>query len=190
LLQTWSLLVSTAGVMVIGHVVPLAVELGIAQAAAVLAMGALSLANGLGRPIYGSLTDRLGHATTMFAGALLMGLAILSTIPLTHGWGTAGLVGAMLFVGSSYGSMVPLNTATVMHLFGTEHYGTNLGLSTFQIALSGILGPQLAAILRESTGTYNLALAITGLLALGACAVALLFGLTLRRAAGLAAGRS
>jgi len=181
LLSLWSLLVSTAGVMVIGHMVPLAVELGISSSAAVLALGALSLANGLGRLFYGTLSDRLGRAPTMFLGALLMGLAILLAIPVTRGFDLPGLVAAALLVGSSYGGMVPLLQATVMHLFGTKHYGTNLGLGSAQIALSGLLGPQMAGFLRSSTGSYGLPFAVTGLLALGACLVAVLFGVALQR---------
>jgi len=183
----WSLLVSTAGVMVFGHVVPLAVELGVSEAAAVLGMGVLSLANGLGRLVYGALSDRLGLAPTMFVGAVLMGMAILLTIPLTQIWGQPALVAACVLIGSSYGGMVPLATASVLQIFGTRHYGTNLGLSSSQIAASAILGPQMAGVLRSSTGAYNLPFVITGLLAVGACAVAVLLGWKLRAASAVAA---
>ncbi len=179
LLALWCLLVSTAGVTVFGHVVPLAVESGIAQAAAVVALGVLSLANGLGRLAYGALSDRLGLAPTMFVGALLMGAAILLTLPLTRALGQPGLVAVSLFIGSSYGGMVPLATASVLQIFGARHYGTNLGLSSFQIALSALLGPQVAGFLQSATGAYDLPLVLTGVLALGACLVAVLFGLKL-----------
>jgi OFA family oxalate/formate antiporter-like MFS transporter len=180
LVFAWSLLVSTAGVMVFGHVVPLGVELGVAQAAAVLAMGVLSLANGLGRLVYGVLSDRLGLAPSMFGGALLMGAAILLAIPLTRSLGPAGLIAAGILIGSSYGGMVPLVTTSMLQLFGGKHFGTNLGIGSAQIAISAILGPQMAGFLRSSTGAYNLPFAITGMLALGACALAVILGLRLR----------
>lgn len=185
LLFTWSLLVSTAGVMVFGHVVPLGVELGVAQAAAVLAMGVLSLANGLGRLVYGALSDRLGLAPTMFVAALLMGAATLLAIPLTKAWGHAGLIAVGILIGSSYGGMVPLVTTSVLQVFGGRHFGTNLGVGSAQIAISAILGPQMAGFLRSSTGAYNLPFATTGLLALGACAIAVVLGLKLRAAAAV-----
>jgi OFA family oxalate/formate antiporter-like MFS transporter len=180
LLILWSLFVSTAGVMVIGHIVPLAVELGVAQAAAVVSMGVLSLANGLGRPVYGALSDRLGLAPAMFLGALLMGAATLLTIPLTRSAGYPGLIAVTILIGSSYGGMVPLSTASVLQIFGTRHYGTNLGFISSQVAVSAILGPQMAGFLRSSTGTYNLPFLITGVLALGACGIATLLELNLR----------
>ena len=185
LLFAWSLLVSTAGIMVFGHVVPLGAESGVAQAAAVVAMGVLSLANGLGRPVYGTMSDRLGLAPTLFVGALLMGAAILLAIPLTERFGYPGLIGVSVLIGSSYGGMVPLSTSAALQLFGPKHFGTNLGIISSQIAISALLGPQMAGFLRSSTGTYNLSFAITGMLALGACVIAVLLGVKLRSTAAI-----
>jgi OFA family oxalate/formate antiporter-like MFS transporter len=189
LLVTWSLLVSTAGVMMIGHLAPLAVEMGISATAAVLAVGALSLANGLGRLFYGALSDRIGRPWTMFLGALFMGCAILLAIPLTRTSGLPALAGVAILVGSSYGGMVPLLQATIMQLFGTRYFGTNLALGTVQVGVSGVLGPQLAGVLRSTAGSYTLPFTVVGVLTLGACLVAVLFGLGLRRMPGIVAGK-
>jgi OFA family oxalate/formate antiporter-like MFS transporter len=150
-------------------------------------MGMLSLANGLGRFLYGTLSDRLGRAPTMFLSALLMGLAILATIPLTKALGFAGLSLAVLVVGSSYGGGIPQTTAMIMQFFGPRHFGVNLGIASSQIAVGGLLGPQMAAFLRTSTGAYGVPLTITGVLALVACLVALGFGRHLRQGAEAAA---
>jgi OFA family oxalate/formate antiporter-like MFS transporter len=90
-----------------------------------------------------------------------------------------------ILIGSSYGGMVPLATTSVLQIFGGRHFGTNLGISSSQIAISAILGPQMAGFLRSSTGAYNLPFATTGLLALGACAIAVVLGLKLRAAAAV-----
>jgi OFA family oxalate/formate antiporter-like MFS transporter len=183
LLELWLFLISAAGFMMMGHIVPMAVELGIGQTTAVLAMGTLSLANGLGRPTYGALSDRFGRTGTMFLCALLMSLAIFFAIPLTQKLGYPGLIVAVVLIGSSYGGIVPQSQALIMQLFGTRHFGTNLGISTIQMMVSGILGPQLAGLLRTSTGSYDTAFAIIGVLTLGACLATVLFSLNLRRLA-------
>jgi OFA family oxalate/formate antiporter-like MFS transporter len=181
LMEGWFLLITAAGVMMIGHVVPMAVELGIAPGTAVMLMGVLSLANGTGRFFYGSASDRLGRAPAMLLGALLMTLAIWLAIPTTRAWGTPGLIAAALLIGSSYGAGVPLATATTIQLFGARHFGANLGITSSQLAIAGLLGPQMAGLLRTSTGSYDAAFAITGALALLACLMAALFALQLRR---------
>jgi OFA family oxalate/formate antiporter-like MFS transporter len=181
-MELWFLLISTAGVMVIGHAVPMAVELGIAPGTAVLIMGTLSLANGVGRLLYGSLSDRLGRVAAMLLGASLMSLALWSAIPLTRSLGTPGLFLAMVLAGSSYGAAVPLATAVILQLFGARNFGTHLGIASCQIAIAGLLGPQMAGLLRTNTGSYEAAFALTGVLALAACTMALWFGYRLRRA--------
>jgi OFA family oxalate/formate antiporter-like MFS transporter len=147
-------------------------------------MGLLSAANGTGRLLYGSGSDWLGRAPAMFLGAFLMCLAIWLTIPATRAFGAPGLALAVLLIGSSYGAGVPLATALTSQLFGTRRFGTNMGITSSQIALGGLLGPQMAGFLRTSTGSYESAFVITGALALAACALAVAFGLRLRRARG------
>lgn len=181
LIELWFLLISTAGVMMIGHIVPMAVDAGVTPANAVLAMGTLSLANGVGRLMYGTLSDRLGRAPTMFIGALFMSIAVFAALPLTKTMGHIGLILAVVFIGSSYGGGIPQASAMIMQLFGTKHFGTNYGISSSQIAVGGLLGPQMAAFLHTSTGAYDIPFTITGVLALLGCVLAALFGLQLRK---------
>jgi len=67
------LFILTGGLISFGHIVPFAVEKGVAEDLAALGMGILSVANGIGRLVFGALWDRLGRKKTMALDALMMG---------------------------------------------------------------------------------------------------------------------
>ncbi|MCG8158986.1 MFS transporter [Brenneria goodwinii] len=172
----WIVSCQAGGLMVIGHIVPFAQEVGIVAAAAALAMGIFSAANSLGRPLIGMVFDRCGHRFSMFITPLFMmvGLAIL-------GWGTPlfgfpALVAGAVIVAICFGGIFAINVPLILKFFGARHYAANLGLQGFTVFLGGFFGPQIAGMVKAQTGEYTYSFVIGIVLVL----IGLIFGLLVK----------
>ncbi len=151
----WIVACQAGGLMVIGHIVPFAQEAEISPAMAALAMGIFSAANSLGRPVAGTVLDRFGRRTSMFLTPLTMaiGLAVLGWA--TKPFGFPGLVVGAVIVAISYGGIFAQNVPLILKFFGPRHYAANLGLQGFTVFLGGFFGPQIAGMVKASTGGYT-----------------------------------
>ena len=80
----WMLTIQIGGLMIIGHIVPYALECGLTAAQAGLGMGVYAIANGVGRLFFGYVHDRFGRAWGMGLDAVFMGcgLVLLAALPL------------------------------------------------------------------------------------------------------------
>jgi len=109
--------------------------------------------NGIGRPIFGWLTDKLSPRNT----AALSFILILAASALLYLWGASSPV--LYFIAFSvlylnlggWLAIAPTATAT---FFGTKHYGKNYGLVFTSYGVGAILGMLLSGMIRDSTGAY------------------------------------
>ncbi len=170
-------MMSTGGLMVISQFGAFSRDFGVTSVT-VFGMAALPLAlnidritNGLTRPFFGWVSDRIGRENTM-AIAFLMEAAAVTLMVLSRD-------NAMLFVLLSgvvffgWGEIFSLFPSTLTDTFGAEHATTNYGLLYIAQGVGSILGGPLAALLREQTGSWLPVFAIvialdalTGILAL------------------------
>jgi OFA family oxalate/formate antiporter-like MFS transporter len=151
---------------------------GAAGDAATVVVAALALGNGIGRPISGFISDRIGRQGAMllvFLGqSLVVGvLGFVSTLPL--------LVAAVFFIGFNYGSNLTLFPATTFDFFGTRNGGVNYGFVFTAWGVGGIFGSQLAALILDLSrtaanpyGSYSLAYTIASALCLAAAGLTFL----------------
>lgn len=172
ILFAWLVLLSSAGLMVIGHVAPSILELGASPATAALAVGVVSVSNGLGRVLFGLGFDRVGMKKTLWlinscllAAGVLLSLAVrVSSISIL-------LVGCA-FMGISYGGS-PVSTSAVVHkLFGHQNFSGNFSVAVTNLLFAALIGPTMAANLQGSTGSYQTSFYVligVGILALGLC---------------------
>lgn len=172
ILFAWLVLLSSAGLMVIGHVAPSILELGASPATAALAVGVVSVSNGLGRVLFGLGFDRVGMKKTLWlinscllAAGVLLSLAVrVSNISIL-------LVGCA-FMGISYGGS-PVSTSAVVHkLFGHQNFSGNFSVAVTNLLFAALIGPTMAANLQGSTGSYQTSFYVligVGILALGLC---------------------
>jgi len=151
-------LMSTSGLMVISQMASFAKDFGVASAT-VFGTAALPLAltidrvtNGLTRPFFGWVSDRLGRENTMalaFGGeALAMAL-----------WFTTRdnavlfvLLSGVVFFG--WGEIFSLFPSTLTDTFGEKHGTTNYGFLYMAQGVGSIFGGPLAALLHEATGNW------------------------------------
>lgn len=158
---------TSAGIALISQSAPLAQELTRADAfAAAGLVGAISLANVVGRFFWAWLSDFIGRRS-VFLALFLIQAAVFLALP----WANAFVVFAalaclvLLCYGGGFGTM-PAFTADY---FGAKHVGSIYGLMLSADSCGAILGPLLIASIHEMTGSYTPALfAIAGLMALSA----------------------
>lgn len=85
----WMLTIQIGGLMIIGHIVPYALECGLTAAQAGLGMGVYAIANGVGRLFFGYVHDRFGRAWGMGLDAVFMGCGLVllggAAVPVRHG---------------------------------------------------------------------------------------------------------
>ena len=171
----WDLFLCSAGLMIIGHIVPMAVENGVDKAAAIIAMSILSVSNGLGRFLYGYLWDAIGRRKTMVLAAIGMVIGLLGLLYLTTWVGYAGFILAVIITGSSYGGLVPINNTFLATSFGPKNAGVNVGLGSLPLVAAVFIGPYLGAHIKMASG-YDLAIILGGAVAVISFIVAFFIG--------------
>ena len=142
-----------AGLMAIGIASPFGQE--VAKLSASLSAAAVSVFavfNGVGRPLFGWLTDRL---TPRKAGALSFGL-ILGAALLLYLWGTHV---AIYFLGFcllwlNLGAWLAIAPAATASFFGMRHYGENYGIVFTAYGAGALLGNTFSGVIRDLTGSY------------------------------------
>ncbi len=168
----WGLWVTFAlgtfsGLTAIGMSAAFGIEVvGISAGAAAAAVAGFGVFNGVGRPLFGWLTDHLGArraALIAFAliavGSMLALLAPIGGVPLY----LAGFAVLWLLLGG-WLAIAPTATAAC---FGPEHYPANYGIMYTAYGVGALSGGVVSGLLTEMTGTL-----VTTYWAIGASAVA------------------
>ena len=135
------------------HLVPYALDHGVAPASAVLLLGAVGIGSTAGRFFLGGLADRIGRERAlecMFAG---MAGAMTLWAGATGFWGLA--VFAFLY-GAAYGGFVAVLPALVMDYFGGRQVSGIIGVLYTSVAFGTLLGPSLAGFAFDLRHSYAL----------------------------------
>lgn len=119
-----------------------------ASATAGTAMAVYAILNGLGRIIWGMVSDYIGRRTSIILMTLLQGIIMLAFFYLG---GTAwGLIIAAAIIGFNFGGNFALFPAITADFFGNKTVGRNYGLVFFAYGIAGILGPQIAGFFKDA----------------------------------------
>ncbi len=119
-----------------------------------------SLANGLGRIIWGLISDKLGRKTSIIIMTLTQGLIVIA---FTYMAGNEMLLylGATL-IGFNFGGNFALFPTITADTFGGKNVGMNYPFVFLAYGLGGLLGPILGGRLGD-TGNFPLAFTISGI---------------------------
>ncbi len=170
-------MMSTGGLMVISQFAAFTQDFGVAKVT-VLGMAALPLAltvdritNGLTRPFFGWVSDRIGRENTMGLAFLLEAAAIFLMLTFRGDALAVVVLSGLVFFG--WGEIFSLFPSTLTDTFGTRHATTNYGLLYIAQGVGSVLGGPAAAWLHQATGSWMPVFALiiamdalTGLLAL------------------------
>jgi OFA family oxalate/formate antiporter-like MFS transporter len=122
-----------------------------------------SLANGLGRILWGMMSDKLGRKTSVIIMTATQGVIV---ILFTYMAGTPWLLflGATL-IGFNFGGNFALFPTLTADTFGTKNVGQNYPFVFLAYGLGGILGPVLGGMLGDM-GNFPMAFTVSGIMVL------------------------
>ncbi len=112
------------------------------------AMAVYAILNGLGRIIWGTVSDKIGRKISIFLMCLFQGIIMLFLFKL--GATAAGLIIAAAIIGFNFGGNFALFPAATADFFGNKSVGRNYGLVFFAYGIAGIVGPQIAGIFKDA----------------------------------------
>jgi len=143
----------TCGIAVISIASPLSQEIaGLTPVAAAAMVGAMGLFNGLGRIGWASFSDIIGRPMTYTAFFVIQIIAFYLLPKTTNALMFQGLVFLIL---TCYGGGFASIPAYIGDVFGTKNLSAIHGNILTAWAAAGLVGPQLAAYIRATTGSYE-----------------------------------
>jgi MFS transporter, OFA family, oxalate/formate antiporter len=174
-------MMATSGLMVVSNVGPFAHEYKVAGVL-VLGMAALPLSltlsrltNGLTRPFFGWVSDRIGRESTMALAFSLECVAILILFAFIDRPALFVVLTGLVFFG--WGEIFSLFPSTLTDTFGAKFAATNYGFLYIAQGVGSILGGPAAAYLHQQTGSWTAVFIVVAVLD----AVTALLAITLLR---------
>src|SRR6266487_468677 len=174
-------MMSTAGLMVTSQMAAFTRDFGMANAIVFglpllpLALSLDRITNGLTRPFFGWLSDRIGRENTMVIAFALEGTAMtLWLFTTSHPALFVLMSGVVLF---GWGEIFSLFPSTLTDTYGTRYATTNYGFLYMAQGVGSVLGGPVAALLHDAYGSW---MPVFGIIIAMNFATALLAGLALK----------
>lgn len=154
------------------HLAPFAQDQGLSREQGVWLVGLIGIGSMLGRFLLGGVADRVGRgpafAAAMFGSGLMLAYWAFAS-------GFIALAVFALGFGLCYGGFVALAPAVTVDLFGARAASAVIGALYTSVAFSTLLGPTLAGVAFDHSGSYIVPIAICALTCfIGAGMVALM----------------
>ncbi len=169
--QMWVLivsfiLISSAGLAGVSKIVRYSDSFKFAAAAATAAAGGITIANGLGRVVLGSLSERIGRENAMIWSYILTGIFLFLTIVAGAQHSELMFVLTAVLAIFFWGPLFSLFPAIIGDYFGEIAAGSNYGI-LYAIAKGsgGIYGGVLSAVLITQHG-FPFAMGVAGAMAI------------------------
>jgi MFS transporter, OFA family, oxalate/formate antiporter len=180
LMYAMFVMVGTGGLMTTAQLAPVAKDFAIDNVPVTIlgmTMPALSFAlsiglvlNGLSRPFFGWVSDRIGREHTMFIAFLLEGVGIYALFLSASSPTLFVLLSGLVFF--TWGEIFALFPATCTDLFGKKLAATNYGMLYTAKGTAALLVP-LANVLMMATGSWTAVFAVASVLNIAAAILAL-----------------
>lgn len=143
-----------AGLMAIGIASPFGIEVAKLNATiAAFSISLFSVFNGIGRPLFGMIADRLGPRNSVL---LSFGLVCASSVTL-YFFGEGNPFVYLVFFSILWlnlGGWLAMAPTITKIFFGAKYYSENYGLVFTAYGAGAIIGTFVSGMLRDMTGTY------------------------------------
>jgi OFA family oxalate/formate antiporter-like MFS transporter len=165
---------TTAGLMAIGISAPFGREVAkVDPVTSGLAVSIFAVFNGLGRPLFGWLTDRITPRKAALLSYTMIVLVSLALAFFGEGNVILYLIGFSVLWLNLGGWLAIAPTATAS-FFGTKFYGKNYGIVFTAYGTGAIIGTLTSGVLRDITGSYLSSFYVVALLAIFGIAIVIL----------------
>jgi MFS family permease len=112
------------------------------------AMAWYAILNGLGRIVWGTVSDKIGRKWALILMCILQGIIML--LFFTLGRSQIGLIIGACIIGFNFGGNFALFPAATADYFGNKNVGTNYGWVFTAYGVAGIAGPQVAGYFKDA----------------------------------------
>ncbi len=153
-LYAMMLLAGVGGLMASAQAKLVADNFKIGATAIAIALSLNPIGNGVGRISWGWVSDHLGREWTMFLAFFLQAIFLLGVVTVGRR-GDAWFIAMMALVFVTWGAVYSLFPAVSGDMFGTRHAASNYSLLYSTKGMASILAGWLAALLFESSGSWN-----------------------------------
>lgn len=140
----WAIILSAAGLAIINSSAPYAqLFVGENLTLAASIAGIVSIANGVGRVIFGGMFDKIGYRLTMLIDCVVF---VVASLVLMASFATKSmpvLAIAFILIGLAYGGVTPTNSAFIAYFFGRENYAVNFPIVNLNLIFASFLGPMV-----------------------------------------------
>lgn len=147
---------ATGGLMTIGGLKSI-VKVSLGESAAFQLVAFAAIANALGRPMAGSISERLGRGKTMTLLYIIQAAALFMFHSLS---GYVAVFAAACMIYFSYGAMLSVFPSACGDNYGTKNLGLNYGIMFSAWGVGGTVGPMIGGKIADVTGSYSLAFTI------------------------------
>lgn len=154
---------ATSSLMVIGHAANLASYYSLGAGAVIVMV--VGLANTLGRIFWGSVSDKMGRYKTVMIMFIVSGTGLI-LLNFANTLGAVAGIAGLIFIALSFGGFLGSFPGITAENWGASKSASNYGWMFTAYGIASILGPSLASSIRESTGSYSMALLISAGMAL------------------------
>ncbi len=156
------------GTSLMGHAKTVMTASGVAAGLATIAVGCMSVANGLSRFFFGKLYASRGKKPTMLIDVAAY-IAALLVIAFSAGTGN-GLLGAagFLIAGVGYGGVPTVTAAFVSSEYAKENYAANLSCANLSIMVGSLFSGVVGSLIENGAHRWSFAVPLL-VIAAGIC---------------------
>ena len=145
--------------MVMTHVVPHAVDLGISSIDAAFIVSLIGVGSIVGRVTDGKLSDTIGRKGPAVISAIVLVVTLISLIFIRQTW-QFYIMG--LFFGYGWGGLNTQILLLISDIFGLRGMGAIVGTTSAGFNFGSAIGPAIGGIVFDATGSYSIAFALAG----------------------------
>lgn len=116
-------------------------------------MALFAISNGIGRPVFGWLTDRFSSRAAMLISYFLIAMSALSIILLKHHIVVYMISFAVFWF--NLGGWLAIAPTSTLKLYGTKHYSKNYGLMFTAYGIGAIAGVSTSGMLLDLHSNYH-----------------------------------